>query len=275
MKTGFWDLDWKVKFEGGKLIVLGSRPAMGKSTLALNIATNIAVREKMPILYFNLELSKESIIKNIITSESVVNRTKFDSCGLEENDWVKISQAMLGLKDANIYIDDTPGISIEEICKKSRKMRKENGIKFILIDYIQLISYDKRELLSREQEISMISLKLKELSRELDIPIFVLTQLSRDAERREEHRPIVNDMRDCGSLSQDADVILFLFRDDYYNLDSESKDIAEVIIAKNRGGQNGTIELLTLFKYCKFVNLERRWDDQRKGKINENKCSNL
>lgn len=261
MKTGFWDLDWKVKFEGGKLIVLGSRPAMGKSTLGLNIATNIAVREKMPIFYFNLELSKESIIKNIITSESMVNRTKFENCDLEENDWEKVSKAVFGLKDSNIYIEDKPGISIDEICEKSRKMRKEKGIKFILIDYIQLISYDKRELLNREQEVSMISLKLKELSRELDIPILVLTQLSRYSEKREDHRPIINDLRYCGSLAQDADVILFLYRDDYYNSDSECKDIAEVIIAKNRGGQNGTIELLTLFKYCKFVNLERRWDD--------------
>jgi len=260
MKTGFRDLDYKVKFEGGKLIVLGSRPAMGKSTLALNIATNIAVREKMPILYFNLEISKERIIKNIIISESMVKRDKFENSDLEEKDWEKISQAVLGLKEANIYIDDKTGISIDEICEKSRKMRKEKGIKFIVIDYIQLISYNKNELLSREQEMSMISLKLKELAKELDIPILVVSHLSRDTEKREDHRPILSDLRYSGSLAQDADVILFLYRDDYYNPESEMLHIAEVIVAKNRGGDNTTIELLSLLHYCKFVNLERRWD---------------
>lgn len=175
MKTGFINLDYVTKFEGGKLIVLGARPAMGKSTLALNIATNIALKEKLPILYFNLENSKEEIIKKIISSESMVEKAKLENGKLDDEDWKNLKESLKELRESEIYIDDNPGISIDEICEKSRKLAKEKDIKFILIDYIQLISYNKRELLSREQEISQISLRLKNLAKELDIPILVVS----------------------------------------------------------------------------------------------------
>lgn len=260
MNTGFKDLDDVIKINGGKLIVLASRPSMGKSTFALNILNNIATKQNLPVLYFNLELSKEQIINRLISNNSMVKYSEIQKEKIDNNTWKKIQNGISIFSDAEIYIEDTPGISIEEICKKSRKMKKEKDIKFILIDYIQLVSYDKRECLSREQEVSKISNALKLLAKELNIPILVVSQLSRRPEQRENHKPVLQDFHSSGDLAQDADVVMFLYRDDYYNKDSEKKNIAEIIVAKNRDRiSNETIEIFEMLDYCKFANLERRY----------------
>ena len=215
MNTGFKDLDDVIKINGGKLIVLASRPSMGKSTFALNILNNIATKQNLPVLCFNLEASKEQIINKLISNNSMVKYSEIQKEKIDNNTWKKIQEGISIFSDAEIYIEDTPGISIEEICKKSRK-----------IDYIQLVSYDKRECLSREQEVSKISNALKLLARELNIPILVVSQLSRGPEQRENHKPVLQDFHSSGDLAQDADVVMFLYRDDYYNEDSEKKNVA-------------------------------------------------
>lgn len=260
MNTGFRDLDDLVKLNGGELIVLASRPAMGKSTFALNILNNIAIKQNLPVLCFNLELSKEQVINRLISNNSMVKYSEMQKEKIDNNTWKKIQEGISIFTDAEIYIDDTPGISIEEICKKSKKMKKEKDIQFILIDYIHLISYDKRECLSRDQEISQISHTLKLLAEELNIPILVVSQLSRGPEKRENHKPVLQDFHSSGALVQDADAVMFLYRDDYYNEDSEKKNIAEIIIAKNKDGTcDQTVEIATLLEYCKFVSLERKY----------------
>lgn len=260
MNTGFRDLDDLVKLNGGELIVLASRPAMGKSTFALNILNNIATQQNLPVLCFNLELSKEQVINRLISNNSMVKYSEMQKEKIDNNTWKKIQEGISVFLDAEIYIDATPGISIEKICEKSRKMKKEKDIKFIMIDYLQLISYGKRECLSREQEVSQISRALKILSKELNIPILIVSQLSRGPEKRENHKPVLQDLHDSGALVQDADVVMFLYRDDYYNEDSEKKNIAEIIIAKNKDGTcDQTVEMATLLEYCKFVSLEKRY----------------
>lgn len=260
--TGFSELDYKTSgFHGSELILIAARPAMGKSAFALNIATNAAVRAKVPVAIFSLEMSKEQMVNRILCSEAMVDSNKVRTGKLEEDDWTKLAEAIGPLSEAEIYIDDTPGISVTEIRAKCRKLKLEKNIGMVVIDYLQLIQGSNKRNGSREQEISEISRSLKILAKEIGVPVIALSQLSRAVEQRPDHRPMLSDLRESGAIEQDADIVMFLYRDDYYNQDSEKKDIAEVIMAKHRAGSTGTVELLWLGSYTKFVNLERRFDD--------------
>ena len=260
--TGFTELDYKTAgLHGSDLILIAARPAMGKSAFALNIATNAAIKAKVPTVIFSLEMSKEQMVNRIMCSEAMVDSNKVRTGKLEEEDWVKLAGTIGTLSEAEIYIDDTPGISVMEIRAKCRKLKLEKNIGLVVIDYLQLIQGSNKRNSSREQEISEISRSLKILAKEIGVPVVALSQLSRAVEQRPDHRPMLSDLRESGAIEQDADIVMFLYRDDYYNQESEKKDIAEVIIAKHRGGSTGTVELLWLGSYTKFVNLEKRFDD--------------
>ena len=259
--TGFAELDYKTAgLHGSELILIAARPAMGKTAFALNLATNAALRGNAPVAIFSLEMSKDQLVNRILCSEAMVDSNKVRTGKLGEDDWVKLAGAIGPLSEAEIYIDDTPGISVTEIRTKCRKLSIDKGIGLVVIDYLQLVQGSKRAG-SREQEIAEISRSLKILAKEINVPVIALSQLSRAVEQRPDHRPMLSDLRESGSIEQDADIVMFLYRDDYYNKESEKKDIAEVIIAKQRGGQTGTVELLWMGQYTKFVNLERRFDD--------------
>ncbi len=256
--TGFADLDYKTAgLHNSDLVLVAARPAMGKSAFALNIATNAAVQAKVPVAIFNLEMSKSQLVSRILCSEAMVDSNKIRTGKIEEDDWVKLATALGPLSEAPIYIDDTPGITVTEIRAKCRKLKMEKNIGLIVIDYLQLIQGTGKRNASREQEISEISRSLKILAKELDVPVIALSQLSRAAEQRADHRPMLSDLRESGAIEQDADIVMFLYRDDYYNQDSEKKNIAEVIMAKHRAGSTGTVELLWLGNYTKFVNIEK------------------
>lgn len=260
--TGFSELDYKTAgLHGSELILIAARPAMGKSAFALNIATNAALRDNVPVAIFSLEMSKEQMVNRILCSEAMVDSNKVRTGKLEEEDWAKLAGAIGPLSDSQIYIDDTPGISVMEIRAKCRKLKLEKNIGLVVIDYLQLVQASNKRNGSREQEISEISRSLKILAKELDVPVVALSQLSRAVEQRPDHRPMLSDLRESGAIEQDADIVMFLYRDDYYNEESEKKDIAEVIIAKHRGGSTGTVDLLWMGNYTKFVNLEKRFDD--------------
>lgn len=261
--TGFADLDYKTAgLHGSELILVAARPAMGKTAFALNIATNVAVRAKVPVAIFSLEMSKEQLTSRVLASEAMIDSNKIKTGKMEEEDWIKLAESLEPLSEAEIYIDDTPGISITEIRAKCRKLKLEKNIGLVVIDYLQLISGSgSRKNGSREQEISEISRSLKILAKELDVPVIALSQLSRAPEqRKDDHRPMLSDLRESGAIEQDADIVMFLYRDDYYNPDSEQKNIAEVILAKHRGGSTGTVELIWLGSFTKFANIERYRD---------------
>lgn len=260
--SGFTELDYKTAgFHGSDLILIAARPAMGKSAFALNIATNAAVRANVPVVIFSLEMSKEQMVNRILCSEAMVDSNKVRTGKLDDDDWTKLAGSIGPLSDAEIYIDDTPGISVMEIRAKCRKLKLEKNIGMVVIDYLQLVQGSNRRGGTREQEISEISRSLKILAKEIGVPVIALSQLSRAVEQRPDHRPMLSDLRESGAIEQDADIVMFLYRDDYYNKESEKKDIAEVIIAKHRGGSLGTVDLLWLGSYTKFVNLEKRFDD--------------
>ncbi len=260
--SGFTDLDYRTAgFHGSELILIAARPAMGKTAFALNIATNAALRANVPVAVFSLEMSKEQLVNRILCSESMVDSNKVRTGKLDEEDWTKLAETIGPLSEAEMYIDDTPGINIMEIRAKCRKLKIEKNIGLVVIDYLQLIQGTNKRNGSREQEISEISRSLKILAKELDVPVIALSQLSRAAEQRPDHRPMLSDLRESGAIEQDADIVMFLYRDDYYNEDSEKKNIAEVIIAKHRGGSTGTVELLWLGNYTKFVNIAKGFDN--------------
>ena len=256
--TGFVDLDYRTSgLHNSDLILVAARPAMGKSAFALNIATNAAVRAKVPVAIFSLEMSKEQMTNRILCSEAMVDSAKVRTGKIDDDDWAKLAATSGELSEAGIYIDDTPGISIMEIRAKCRKMKLEKNIGLVVIDYLQLVQGSNKKGGSREQEIAEISRSLKILAKEIDVPVIALSQLSRAPEQRIDHRPMLSDLRESGSIEQDADIVMFLYRDDYYNEDTEKKNIAEVIIAKHRSGATGTVELLWLANYTKFANIER------------------
>ena len=260
--TGFAELDYKTAgLHGSELILVAARPAMGKTAFALNIATNAALRGKTPVAIFSLEMSKDQLVNRILCSEAMVDSNKVRTGKVGEDDWVKLAGAIGPLSESEIYIDDTPGISVMEIRTKCRKLKMEKNIGLVVIDYLQLVQGNNKRAGSREQEISEISRSLKILAKEINVPVIALSQLSRAVEQRPDHRPMLSDLRESGAIEQDADIVMFLYRDDYYNKESEKKDIAEVIIAKQRGGSTGTTELLWMGNYTKFVNLEKRFDD--------------
>ena len=255
---GFADLDYKTAgLHGSDLRLLAARPAMGKTAFALNIATNAAVRAKVPVAIFSLEMSKEQLVNRVLCGEAMVDSNKVRTGKLDEQDWAKLASALGPLSESEIYIDDTPGISVMEIRAKCRKLKLEKNIGLVVIDYLQLIQGNGKRGGSREQEISEISRSLKILAKEINVPVIALSQLSRAPEQRPDHRPMLSDLRESGAIEQDADIVMFLYRDDYYNEDSDKKNIAEVILAKHRAGSTGTVELLWLGSYTKFVNIDK------------------
>ncbi len=256
--TGFSDLDYKTAgLHGSELILVAARPAMGKSAFALNIATYAATRGNAPVAIFSLEMSKEQMVNRILCSEAMVDSNKVRTGKIDDEEWGKLADASGILSESKIFIDDTPGISIMEIRAKCRKLKLEQNIGLIVIDYLQLIQGSGKRGASREQEISEISRSLKILAKEINVPVIALSQLSRAVEQRPDHRPMLSDLRESGAIEQDADIVMFLYRDDYYNEESEKKNIAEVILAKHRAGSTGTVELLWLASYTKFANIER------------------
>jgi len=255
--TGFSELDNKTSgFNPSDLILIAARPSMGKTSFALNIALHAAVREKIPVAIFSLEMSKEQLVQRMLCSEAFVDFMKLRTGNLEEEDWERLARVLAPLSEAPIYIDDTPAISVSELRAKARKLKIEKGLGLVMVDYLQLMQGNSNRE-NRQQEISEISRSLKALARELNVPVVALSQLSRAPESRSDHRPQLSDLRESGAIEQDADLVLFLYRDEYYHPDTDKKNIAEVIIAKQRNGPTGVIELAWLGQYTKFANIER------------------
>jgi len=251
--TGFIDLDAKTAgFQRSNLIILAARPAMGKTAFALNVALQAAIKGKATVLVFSLEMGKEELGQRLLSMESRIEMQKLKTGQLERKDWEDINLGLDALSKANIFIDDTPGISIMEMKNKCRRLKAEKGLDMIVVDYLQLMNYEGRNE-SRQQEISALSRYLKLLAREMDCPVILLSQLSRAPEQRTDHRPILSDLRESGSIEQDADIVIFLYRDDYYNPETDKPGVCEVIIAKQRSGPTGTVELTWLGKYTRFV----------------------
>ncbi|HSH35436.1 replicative DNA helicase [Schnuerera sp.] len=256
LTTGFIDIDNKLSgMQNSDLILLAARPSMGKTALGINIATNSSIKADASVAVFSLEMSKEQLVQRMISSVSHVDLQKIISGRLTEEEWIKIIDAMSPLSKAKIFIDDTAGISLTEMKAKCRRLKIEKGLDLIVIDYLQLMQSDSRQE-NRQQEISSISRGLKALAKEMNCPVIALSQLSRAPELRSDHRPILSDLRESGAIEQDADVVLFLYRDEYYHEDSEKKNIGEVIIAKHRNGPTGNVELVWKKEFTKFLNKE-------------------
>ncbi|WP_094549119.1 replicative DNA helicase [Petroclostridium xylanilyticum] len=255
--TGFIDLDHKTAgLHPSDLILIAARPAMGKTSFALNIAQYAAVHANVPVAIFSLEMSKEQLVNRMLWSEALIESQKIRTGELQDEDWPKLARVIGPLSEAPIYIDDTPGISIAEMRAKCRRLKLEKNLGLVVIDYLQLIQ-GRGKIENRQQEISEISRSLKILAKEINVPVITLSQLSRAPESRADHRPVLSDLRESGAIEQDADIVMFLYRDDYYNPDTDKKNIAECIIAKHRNGSTGTVELVWLGQYTKFANLER------------------
>ncbi len=254
--TGFLDLDYRTAgMQPSDLILVAARPSMGKTAFVLNIAQYVAFKQAKTVAIFSLEMSKEQLVNRLFSMESKVDSQHLRTGNLSDVEWEKLieSAGVIG----NLIIDDTPGISISELRSKCRKYKLEHNLEMIIIDYLQLMSGSGRSTDSRQQEISDISRSLKALARELHVPVIALSQLSRAVEQRPDHRPMLSDLRESGAIEQDADVVMFIYRDDYYNKDTEKKGIAEIIIAKQRNGPIGTVELVWLPDFTKFANLQR------------------
>ena len=257
LATGFTDLDFKTAgLQNSDLILIAARPSMGKTAFALNIAEYMAFRKHLNVALFSLEMSKEQLMNRLFSLESRVDAQALRTGALSDADWASLIESAGVIGRSNLIIDDTPGISVTELRSRCRKYKLEHDLDIVLIDYLQLMQGSRRTE-SRQQEISDISRALKGLARELDVPVVALSQLSRAVEQRPDHRPMLSDLRESGAIEQDADVVMFLYREDYYNKDTERKDIAEVIIAKQRNGPIGTVELAWLPRYTKFANLQR------------------
>ena len=255
--TGFSDLDYKLSgLQPSDLILVAARPSMGKTALVLNIAQYVAFHEDMATAIFSLEMSKEQLVNRLFSLESRVDAQLLRSGNLSDADWEKLIEGAGIIGKSHLIIDDTPGISISELRSKCRKYKLEHDLKLVIIDYLQLMTGSGRSD-SRQQEISDISRSLKQVARELNVPVIALSQLSRQVEQRPDHRPMLSDLRESGAIEQDADVVMFIYRDDYYNKDSDNKGIAEIIIAKQRNGPIGTVNLVWLPQYTKFANLEK------------------
>ena len=251
--TGFADLNKKINgLQRTDLILLAARPAMGKTAFSLNLVQNAALKGDASVAVFSLEMSKEQLVQRMLSAQSNVELSKIKTGNLGESDWPRIIDGMAVLSEANIFIDDTPGIKISEIRSKCRRLKIEKGLDLILIDYLQLMEGEGKNE-NRQQEIAKISRSLKILAKELDCPVVALSQLSRSPELRKDHRPILSDLRESGSIEQDADIVMFLYRDEYYHDDSEKKNIGEVIIAKNRHGETGNVELVWFGQVQKFA----------------------
>ncbi len=255
--SGLIDVDRKLNgFQKSDMIVLAARPSMGKTAFALNVALNAALKGKSKILVFSLEMSKEQLGQRLLSMESRVESQKMSTGNIDPSDWDKMATALDSLGKGKITIDDTPGIRMMEIKNKCRRMKAETGLDMIILDYLQLMEGEKRSD-NRQQEITALSRGMKLLAREMDCPIIVLSQLSRAPDQRENHRPVLSDLRESGAIEQDADVVLFLYRDEVYHEDTEKPGICEVIVAKHRNGPIGTVELAWQSRFTRFANLQR------------------
>ncbi len=255
--TGFTDLDYRTAgMQPSDLVLIAARPSMGKTAFALNIAQYVAFKQNKPVVIFSLEMSKEQLINRMFSLESSVDAQKLRTGQLNDNDWERLIESAGIIGRSPLMIDDTASISVSELRSKCRKLKLENDLSMVIIDYLQLMTAPGHSD-SRQQEISDISRSLKALARELNVPVLALSQLSRAVEQRPDHRPMLSDLRESGAIEQDADVVMFIYRDDYYNHDSDKKGISEIIIAKQRNGPIGTVELAWLPEYTKFANLER------------------
>ena len=254
--TGFIDLDYMTAgFQPSDLILVAARPSMGKTAFVLNIAQHMAFRNDVTVAIFSLEMSKEQLVNRLLSLESKVDSQSIRTGNLADDDWVSLIEGAGIIGNSHLIIDDTPAISITELRSKCRKYKLEHNLGVIMIDYLQLMTGGKSE--SRQQEISEISRSLKALARELNVPVVALSQLSRAVEQRPDHRPMLSDLRESGAIEQDADMVMFIYRDDYYNKDTEKKNVAEIIIAKQRNGSIGTVELVWMPQYTKFANMKK------------------
>lgn len=264
--SGFPDLDKMTSgFQRSDLIIVAARPSVGKTAFALNIAQNVGVRAKETVAIFSLEMSAAQLVQRMICAESNVDAGRLRTGQLEDDDWEKLTMSIAALSEAEVYIDDTPGVTVADIRAKCRRLKKERGLGMILIDYLQLIHGRGKPGENRQQEVSEISRTLKQIARELEVPVIALSQLSRGVEQRQDKRPMMSDLRESGSIEQDADIVAFLYRDDYYNQDTEKKNIIEIIIAKQRNGPVGTVELVFLKNFNKFVSYERNHHEMPAG----------
>ncbi|MCD5325635.1 MULTISPECIES: replicative DNA helicase [Pontibacillus] len=262
LPTGFRDLDGMTAgFQRNDLIIIAARPSVGKTAFALNIAQNVAAHTDENVAIFSLEMGADQLVMRMLCAEGNIDATRLRTGKLETEDWGKLTMAMGSLSNAGIFIDDTPGIRVNEIRSKCRRLAQEHGLGMILIDYLQLIQGSGNSKENRQQEVSEISRALKGLARELNVPLIALSQLSRGVEGRQDKRPMMSDIRESGSIEQDADIVGFLYRDDYYDQESEKENIIEIILAKQRNGPVGTVELMFVKEYNKFVDLEHRYDE--------------
>ena len=256
--TGFLDLDYRTAgMQPSDLVLIAARPSMGKTAFELNLARHAAFKKGLTVAIFSLEMSKEQLVNRMLSMESSVDAQKLRTGQMSDQEWEKLIESAGVIGKSSLIIDDTPGIGIAELRSKCRKYKLEHNLSIIMIDYLQLMTGNGKSE-SRQQEISEISRSLKAVARELSVPVIAFSQLSRAVEQRPDHRPILSDLRESGAIEQDADVVMFIYRDDYYNHDSEKKGIAEIIIAKQRNGPIGTIELAWLPEYQRFMNLEHR-----------------
>ena len=255
--TGFIDLDYRTAgMQPSDLVLIAARPSMGKTAFVLNIAQHVAFKLNKAVAIFSLEMSKEQLVNRMLSLESKVSGQNIRTGQLSDTEWEKLAETAGIIGQSNLMIDDTPGITIAELRSKCRKFKLERGLDIIIIDYLQLMSGGGRSE-SRQQEISEISRSLKAIARELNVPVLALSQLSRAVEQRPDHRPMLSDLRESGAIEQDADVVMFIYRDDYYNKETEKPGVAEIIIAKQRNGPIGTVELAWLADYTKFANLQK------------------
>ena len=258
VSTGFVDLDYKTSgLQPSDFILVAARPSLGKTAFVLNMAQHMAFRKEKTVAIFSLEMSKEQLVNRLFSLESKVDSQKIRTGNLEDEDWAKLIEGAGIIGNSHLIIDDTPGISISELRSKCRKFKLEQGLDIIIIDYLQLMSGSGRGGDSRQQEISDISRALKGVARELNVPVVALSQLSRAVEKRDDKRPMLSDLRESGAIEQDADVVMFIYRDDYYNKDTENKNMAEIIIAKQRNGPIGTVNLVWMPEYTRFVNAKK------------------
>jgi len=257
--TGFTDIDFKTSgLHDSELIFVAARPSMGKTALCLNMAEYMAFKKNYSVAIFSLEMSKTQLMNRLLSMESRVNSMNIRTGSLKDDEWSRLIDSAGVIGASKLMIDDTPGITVSEMRSKCRKYKLEHGLDVIFIDYLQMMTAGSKKSDSRQQEISEITRSLKALARELEVPVVVLSQLSRLPDQRaSDHRPVLSDLRESGSIEQDADVVMFIYRDDYYNRDSERKGIAEIIIAKQRNGPVGTVELVWLPDYTKFMNMEK------------------
>lgn len=263
--SGFKDLDkMTAGFQNNDLIIVAARPSVGKTAFALNIAQNVATKTDENVALFSLEMGAEQLVMRMLCSEGNIDAQNLRTGALTDTDWQRLSMAMANLSRAGIFIDDTPGIRVSEIRSKCRRLKQTEGLSMVIIDYLQLIQGSGRSSQeNRQQEVSEISRSLKGLARELEVPVIALSQLSRGVEQRQDKRPIMSDIRESGSIEQDADIVAFLYREDYYEKEAETDNTIEIIIAKQRNGPTGTVRLAFMREYNKFISISTHYDDMR------------